>query len=88
MARLLALLLLYQAGYEVGRFISLEKLIAESRETYYESLEASTNGWHSGEHGVSDDYIRDILTDLRKKGVVRPLSRGRSASWERLNTDF
>ena len=38
MARLLTLLLLYKAGYEVGRYSSLEKLINDSKETYYESL--------------------------------------------------
>jgi Fic family protein len=52
MARLLALLLLYQADYEVGRFISLEKLIEESKETYYEGLERATDGWHEGTHDL------------------------------------
>lgn len=52
MARLVTLLLLYHAGYEVGRFVSLEKLIDDSRQTYYDSLEASTGGWHDGEHDI------------------------------------
>jgi len=52
MSRLLTLLLLYQAGHEVGRFISLEKLIEQSKETYYESLERSTAGWDKGEHDI------------------------------------
>lgn len=38
MARLLTLLLLYQAGYEVGRYISLEQLIEQTRESYYDTL--------------------------------------------------
>jgi Fic family protein len=38
MSRLLTLLLLYQNGFEVGRFISLEKIIEDSKETYYEAL--------------------------------------------------
>lgn len=50
MSRLLTLLLLYQAGYEVGRFMSLEKLIEDSRESYYEALFASSQGWHEGTH--------------------------------------
>lgn len=50
MARLLTLLLLYHAGYEVGRYISLERVVEESRETYYEALETSSQGWHEGEH--------------------------------------
>lgn len=33
MSRLLSLLLLYQGGYEVGRFVSVERLIEESKET-------------------------------------------------------
>lgn len=49
-ARLLTLLLLYHAGYEVGRYISLERIIQESGETYYEALEASSAGWHEGHH--------------------------------------
>jgi Fic family protein len=32
MARLLTLLLLYQAGFEVGRYISLEHLVENQRE--------------------------------------------------------
>jgi len=49
-ARLLTLLLLYHFGYDVGRYISLERVIEESRETYYEALEASSRGWHESEH--------------------------------------
>jgi len=52
MSRLLTLLLLYHCGHEVGRFISLEKLVEESKETYYESLEKSTAGWDRGEHDI------------------------------------
>lgn len=50
MARLLTLQLLYRSGYEVGRYISLERLIEESKETYYEALEASSQRWHAGKH--------------------------------------
>jgi Fic family protein len=49
-ARLLTLLLLYRSGYTVGRYISLERVIEDSRETYYEALEASSEGWHEGVH--------------------------------------
>ena len=40
----------YQLGYEVGRYISLEKQIEENKERYYETLEQSSNGWHDGKH--------------------------------------
>ena len=49
-ARLLTLLLLYRAGYSVGRYMSLERVIEDSRDTYYEALEHSSNGWHDGQH--------------------------------------
>ena len=52
MARLLSLLLLYQAGYEVGRYISLESAIEETKEGYYGSLYASSQGWHDARHSL------------------------------------
>jgi len=51
-ARLLTLLLLYHLDYQVGRYISLERIFEESKETYYETLETSSQGWHQGEHDV------------------------------------
>jgi len=51
-ARLLTLMLLYHFGYQVGRYISLERIFEESKETYYETLEASSQQWHEGEHNV------------------------------------
>lgn len=52
LSRLITLLLLYQAGYEVGRWISLEKTVDNSREGYYGSLHASSRGWHEGTHNL------------------------------------
>lgn len=46
MSRLLTLLLLYRQGYHVGKYISLEKLIEQSKETYYEVLRESSQNWH------------------------------------------
>ena len=46
MSRLLTLLLLYRSGYIVGKYISVEKAIADSKVTYYESLHDSSIGWH------------------------------------------
>jgi len=50
--RLLTLMLLYQHGYEVGRYISLERIIEDSKESYYQTLETSSQGWHQGQHNV------------------------------------
>ncbi len=49
-ARLATLLLLYHHGYTVGRYISLERIFEESKESYYETLERSSQGWHEGDH--------------------------------------
>lgn len=43
--RVLTNALLDDAGYQVGRFVSLEQLIAESADAYYGALLASTRGW-------------------------------------------
>lgn len=51
-SRLLMLLQCYQLGYDVGRFISLERLIEENKDRYYETLEASSQGWHEGTHDL------------------------------------
>jgi Fic family protein len=63
MARLITLWLLYVVGHDVGRFISIEKLIDESKESYYETLHQSTDGWHSGEHDLAPwtGYFLGIL---------------------------
>ena len=53
MSRLLTLLMLYRSGYVVGKYISIERLIADSKETYYEVLQQSSMGWHEREN----DYI-------------------------------
>ncbi len=50
MSRLLTLLLLYQNGYIVGKYISIEKLIETSKEKYYDALFASSVGWHEGKN--------------------------------------
>ena len=49
-SRLLLLLQCYSLGYEVGRYISLERLIEQNKERYYETLEQSSQGWHEGKH--------------------------------------
>ena len=52
MARLLTVLLLYQHGYEVGRYVSLERIVEQSKESYYDTLFVSSQGWHEGEHNI------------------------------------
>ena len=49
-ARLLTLMLLNHFNYEVGRYISIERVYEATKESYYETLEASSLGWHEGRH--------------------------------------
>jgi len=51
-ARLLTLLLLYHENYRVGRYVSLERIVEQSKQTYYEALERSSQGWHVDRHDV------------------------------------
>jgi Fic family protein len=142
-SRLLTVLALYHHGIEVGRYISLERLIEESKEDYYAVLQASSTGWHEGKHellpwlnyflaivrrayvqfeeragqvksprgaktalllgaieragnpfhiadlqqacpGVSLDWIRQVLKQLRAQGKLECLGRGPKALWRRL----
>lgn len=48
MSRLLTLLMLYRSGFIVGKYISLEKAVEDSKESYYETLSISSQGWHEG----------------------------------------
>ena len=48
MSRLLTLLLLYRNGYEVGRYISIEKHIEKTKGAYYDALEEASKNWHEG----------------------------------------
>ena len=65
MSRLLTLLLLYKFGYFVGRYISIEMLIEDSKESYYEELKRSSEKWHTGENDEIP-FIRYMLGVLLK----------------------
>jgi len=86
MSRLLNLMLLYHGGYEVGRYISLEKVIEDSKETYYEALEASSRGWHEGEHDLVPwlQYSHGVLLAayLEFEQRVGQMGAGRGAKRE------
>ncbi len=60
MSRILTLLLLYQAGYMVGQFVSIEKAIADTKEAYYRALSAADQNWHTGDNDPKP-FIRYML---------------------------
>lgn len=69
MSRLLTLLLLYKAGYFVGKYISIEKIIEDTKESYYETLQKSSINWHNNENDYSyfvEYYLGIILNAYRE----------------------
>ena len=63
MSRLLTLLLLYRAGYHVGKYISIEKLIERTKFNYYDDLQESSANWHD----EANNYIPFVTYQL---GVI------------------
>ncbi len=63
-SRLLLLLQCYHLGFEVGRYVSLERVIEENKDRYYETLEQSSQRWHEGAHDPWP-YINYILFILK-----------------------
>ncbi len=86
LSRLLTLLLLYQAGYEVGRYIGLERIVEESKESYYGALGHSSQGWHEGHHDLqpwTEYWLGTLLAAYRElEGRVETLTSARGAKTE------
>ena len=53
MSRLLSLLLLYKAGFDVGKYISFEEQINNYKPLYYDALLQSSDRWHENQN----DYM-------------------------------
>ena len=60
MSRLLTTLMLYQNGFYVGKYISLEAKIAKNKDLYYEALSQAQTGWHEGAEDVVP-FIKYLL---------------------------
>jgi len=69
LSRLISLMLLYHIGHDVGRYISIEKIIEETKEEYYASLMKSSKQWHKGKHNLQPwwEYFLLILLEAYKK---------------------
>lgn len=64
-SRLLLLLLMYHLGFEAGRYISLERIIEQSKERYYETLRESSQSWHEATHNPWP-YINYLLYTIKE----------------------
>lgn len=73
MSRLLTLLLMYQSGFIVGKYISIEKIIEESKETYYEVLRDSSINWHENENNYKPfvNYMLGVIVNAYKEFEAR-----------------
>jgi len=83
MARLITVLLLYHYGYEVSRYISLERVIERTKESYYETLHKSSHGWHKGKHDAlpwTEYFLSTILAAYKEfETRFKSVSSGRGS---------
>jgi Fic family protein len=84
-SRLLTLLALYHHGHQVGRYISLERIIEQTKESYYEVLQKSSTGWHDGNHDITPWFnyflstIRTAYREFEERAERQRPSRGSKA---------
>ena len=60
MSRLLTTLLLYQSGFFIGKYVSLEAKIAKNKDLYYDALRSAQDGWHEGKEDAVP-FIKYLL---------------------------
>ena len=81
-SRLLTLLELDRHGHRVGRYVSLERLVEESRDEYYDALYRSSQRWHEGEHDPAPwlnfflGVLRSAYRELDTRAAELTLRRG------------
>src|SRR5262249_2023317 len=83
LSRLLALLCLYQHGFEIGQCISLERLIEDSCDDYYKATRESREGSREGKQDLVPwlhyffDLLRRAYAEFERR--LRQLSSPRGA---------
>ncbi len=100
-SRLLMLLMLSLSGYQLGRFISIERLLAREEDAYKRALQQSVKGWHEGKHDVMPwlDFFLFILAQgyneleekidaLQGKGSRAPKSQLVKTAIEKIDVPF
>lgn len=68
-SRLLTLLLLYKSNYIVGKYISIEKIIETTKESYYDALKKSSDGWQteSNNYCYFVEYYLGVILNAYKE---------------------
>lgn len=75
-SRLLTLLLLYQINFEVGKYISIERLIENRKDRYYDTLQESSKEWSNGKNEVLHfvDYMLTIILEAYQLFETRAIN--------------
>lgn len=87
MSRLLTVLLLYQEGYDICRYISMESMINASRQDYYHALEETEEGWFEGTNDYTpfmSYFLSQIFLCYREYGIRMGEEMGRSSKSDSL----
>lgn len=91
MSRLLSLLLLSHFDYAVGRYISLERIFEDTKESSRNAFESSSQGWHQGQHDVKPwlDYFWGTLLRAYREFEERvgTIERGRGSKGDRVRSE-
>jgi Fic family protein len=72
-SRLLTTLLLQTHGFQVARYISLERLVEDSKEDYYRVLAECSRDWHAGRNEILPwwnyllGFVRSAYKELEKQ---------------------
>ena len=92
MSRLLTLLLLYQSGFIVGKYISIEKIIEDTKDSYYDALEKSSVNWHNNKNDYSYfvEYYLGIILNAYKEfdSRVNLVENKRITAYDRIISVF
>lgn len=77
LARLITTHALFQQGYSVSRYVSIEQRMFQTRDAYYDAMYASQRGWPEGEHDIWPwiGYLVDVLAAAYDDFEARVVAR-------------
>ena len=62
---------MYRSGYYVGQYISIEKAISDTKNSYYDALGISDQGWRTNENNPKTfiKYMLGIILSCYKNNM-------------------
>ena len=100
-ARLLMLLMLANNGYTTGQLVSIEKILAEDKQAYWQAWQSSVKGWHESDHNPmpwidfflntlikASELMEQKVNDMHWQGVRAPKSQLIKTAIERVEGTF